>query len=134
MAIFSARTLDSRRQNAPDLTQTTVLTPRRSAKLRPSPVPLPGPNSIQFTDEWLVPTIEPLLPDQAIAALRQEQAPAPVSLWETVVQRRMTNDEQILAAIATRFRFPVAWSANRLEADAVEELPKETQLASGPPR
>ena len=63
---------------------------------------------MQFTDEWLVPTIEPLLPDQAIAALRQEQAPAPVSLWETVVHRRMTGDEQILAAIATRFRFPVA--------------------------
>ncbi|HUF36445.1 MAG TPA: type II/IV secretion system protein [Gemmatimonadales bacterium] len=63
---------------------------------------------MQFTDEWLVPTLEPLLPDQAIAALRQEPAPAPVSLWETVVQRRMTGDEQILAAIATRFRFPVA--------------------------
>ena len=79
---------------------------------------------MQFTDEWLVPTLEPLLPDQAIAALRQEQAPAPVSLWETVVQRRMTGDEQILAAIATRFRFPVADMA-RVDPRVSQSVPEQ---------
>ncbi|HEX6105294.1 MAG TPA: type II/IV secretion system protein [Gemmatimonadales bacterium] len=79
---------------------------------------------MQFTDEWLVPTIEPLLPDQTIAALRQEQAPAPVSLWETVVQRRMTGDEQILAAIATRFRFPVA-DMSRVDPGVAQAVPEQ---------
>jgi type II secretory ATPase GspE/PulE/Tfp pilus assembly ATPase PilB-like protein/CheY-like chemotaxis protein len=79
---------------------------------------------MQFTDEWLVPTLEPLLPDQAVAALRQEQAPAPVSLWETVVQRRMTGDEQILAAIATRFRFPVADMA-RVDPRVSQAVPEQ---------
>jgi type II secretory ATPase GspE/PulE/Tfp pilus assembly ATPase PilB-like protein/CheY-like chemotaxis protein len=79
---------------------------------------------MQFTDEWLVPTIEPLLPDQAVAALRQEQAPAPVSVWETVVHRRMTGDEQILAAIATRFRFPVADMA-RVDPRVSQAVPEQ---------
>ncbi len=79
---------------------------------------------MQFTDEWLVPTIEPLLPDQSIAALRQEQAAMPVSLWEVVVQRRMTGDEQILAAIATRFRFPVADMA-RVDPGVAQAVPEQ---------
>ena len=63
---------------------------------------------MQFLDEWLVPTVEPLLPADALAALRQEVSPAPVSLWETAVQRRMVSDDQVLGAIATRFRLPIA--------------------------
>jgi type II secretory ATPase GspE/PulE/Tfp pilus assembly ATPase PilB-like protein/CheY-like chemotaxis protein len=79
---------------------------------------------MQFTDEWLVPTLEPLLPDQAIAALRQEQAPAPASLWETVVQRRIVGDEQVLAAVATRFRFPVADMA-RIDPRVAQSIPEQ---------
>ena len=63
---------------------------------------------MQFLDEWLVPTVEPLLPADVLAALRQEVAPAPVSLWEIAVQRRMVTDDQVLSAIASRFRLPVA--------------------------
>ena len=63
---------------------------------------------MQFLDEWLVPTVEPLLPADALAALRQEVAPAPVSMWEIAVQRRMVTDDQVLRAIASRFRLPVA--------------------------
>ena len=38
---------------------------------------------MQFTDEWLVHTIEPLLPDGTVAAIRAGAvAPRPVSLWE----------------------------------------------------
>ena len=62
---------------------------------------------MQFTDEWLVPSIETLLSAEAVQALRDEQGPD-ASLWETLVQRKQASDEQILGAIATRFRFQVA--------------------------
>jgi type II secretory ATPase GspE/PulE/Tfp pilus assembly ATPase PilB-like protein/CheY-like chemotaxis protein len=62
---------------------------------------------MQFTDEWLVPSIETLLSDEAVKALREEAAPA-ASLWETLVQRQLASDEQILGAIAARFRFQIA--------------------------
>jgi type II secretory ATPase GspE/PulE/Tfp pilus assembly ATPase PilB-like protein/CheY-like chemotaxis protein len=62
---------------------------------------------MQFTDEWLVPSLESLLSPDAVATLRQEAGPE-VSLWEMLVQRRLASDEQILGAIATRFRFTVA--------------------------
>ncbi|MGH7526911.1 MAG: ATPase, T2SS/T4P/T4SS family [Gemmatimonadales bacterium] len=79
---------------------------------------------MQFTDEWLVPTIEPLLPDQAIAGLRQEQASAAASVWEISVQRKLTTDEKILAAIATRFRFPVANLA-QLDPKVAQAVPEQ---------
>jgi type II secretory ATPase GspE/PulE/Tfp pilus assembly ATPase PilB-like protein/CheY-like chemotaxis protein len=62
---------------------------------------------MQFTDEWLVPSIETLLPDEALKGLREEEGPA-ASMWELLVKRRLASDEQILGAIAARFRFPVA--------------------------
>jgi type II secretory ATPase GspE/PulE/Tfp pilus assembly ATPase PilB-like protein/CheY-like chemotaxis protein len=62
---------------------------------------------MQFTDEWLVPSIENLLAPEAMTALRQESGPA-VSLWEVLVQRKVASDQQILDAIAARFRFPIA--------------------------
>jgi len=63
---------------------------------------------MKFSDEWLVNTLEPLLPDQTIAALRQEASPATGSLWETLVKRKLLSDEQILGSLASRFRIPVA--------------------------
>jgi type II secretory ATPase GspE/PulE/Tfp pilus assembly ATPase PilB-like protein/CheY-like chemotaxis protein len=62
---------------------------------------------MQFTDEWLVPSIETLLSDEAVKALREEEGPA-VSLWEMLVERKLASDDQILGAIASRFRFQVA--------------------------
>jgi type II secretory ATPase GspE/PulE/Tfp pilus assembly ATPase PilB-like protein len=62
---------------------------------------------MQFTDEWLVPSIESLLPSESLAVIRQESGPA-TSLWELLVQRKVASDQQILDAIATRFRFPIA--------------------------
>ncbi len=79
---------------------------------------------MQFLDEWLVPTVEPLLPDDAIAALRQEAAPGPVSLWEILVQRKLIRDEQILAPVATRFRIPVA-DTSRIDARVIEAVPEQ---------
>jgi type II secretory ATPase GspE/PulE/Tfp pilus assembly ATPase PilB-like protein len=62
---------------------------------------------MQFTDEWLVPSIETLLSAAAVQDLRQEAGPD-VSLWEMLVQRKQASDQDILGAIASRFRFPVA--------------------------
>ncbi|HEU5051022.1 MAG TPA: type II/IV secretion system protein [Gemmatimonadales bacterium] len=62
---------------------------------------------MQFTDEWLVPTIEPLLPEGTLAAVRAEAANRPTSLWDAVVQRKLLADDQVLSALAGRFRFPV---------------------------
>jgi len=79
---------------------------------------------MQFLDEWLVPTVEPLLPDDAVAALRQEIAPGPVSLWDILVQRKLLGDEQILAAVATRFRIPVA-DTSRIDSQVIEAVPEQ---------
>ena len=79
---------------------------------------------MQFLDEWLVPTVEPLLPGDAIPALRQEFAAAPASLWETAVQRKLVSDDQVLGALATRFRLPVA-DLSRLDAGVTHAIPEQ---------
>ena len=60
-----------------------------------------------FTDEWLVATVQVLLPEGSVESLRAETGTGLASLWEQLVQRRLTTDEQILEAIAKRFRLPV---------------------------
>ncbi len=79
---------------------------------------------MQFTDEWLVHTIEPLLPDGTVAAIRQEQASAPASLWEILVHRKLIDDDQILKAIAARFRFPIA-DLSRLDGKLQQTVPEQ---------
>ena len=63
---------------------------------------------MQFTDEWLAPTIEKLLNPEVLIQLRGEVAKEPQSLWATVVQRKLVSDDEILRAAAARFRLPVA--------------------------
>jgi len=79
---------------------------------------------MQFTDEWLVHTIEPLLPDGAVASIRQEPASAPASLWEILVHRKLIADEQILNAIAARFRFPIA-DLSRVDGKLQQTVPEQ---------
>jgi type IV pilus assembly protein PilB len=79
---------------------------------------------MQFTDEWLVPTLEPMLPPDGFASIRQEVTPAPGSLWETAVQRKLISDDQVLSAIAARFRFPVA-NMSRIDPRAVQTVPEQ---------
>jgi type II secretory ATPase GspE/PulE/Tfp pilus assembly ATPase PilB-like protein/CheY-like chemotaxis protein len=79
---------------------------------------------MQFTDEWLVPSIETLLSVEAVKALRNEVGPS-APLWEILVQRKLASDEQILGAIAARFRFPIAdlsKSDSRLSTTVPEQL------------
>jgi type II secretory ATPase GspE/PulE/Tfp pilus assembly ATPase PilB-like protein/CheY-like chemotaxis protein len=79
---------------------------------------------MQFTDEWLVPTVEQLLPGETLKRLREAESPQPVSLWATLVQRKLASDRQILDAIAARFRLPVA-DVNSLQPVVKEAVPEQ---------
>ncbi len=63
---------------------------------------------MRFTDEWLIPTIEPMLPPGTVAALQKDGGDKPGSAWEALVDRKLLNDTQILEAIAARFRLKIA--------------------------
>src|SRR5687767_12869506 len=78
---------------------------------------------MQFTDEWLVPTVETLVAGEAIAAIRATEGP-PSSLWETLVQRKLATDAQILAAVSARFRFGVAELA-RVDPAVKDSVPEQ---------
>ncbi|MDF3052282.1 MAG: type secretion system protein [Geminicoccaceae bacterium] len=78
---------------------------------------------MQFTDEWLVPSIETLLSAAAVTELRQEAGPD-VSLWETLVQRKQASDRDILGAIAARFRFSVA-DLTKLDVKLISAVPEQ---------
>ena len=78
---------------------------------------------MQFTDEWLVPTLETLVPEDALKALRGTEG-APASVWEAVVQRKLATDAQILGAIASRFRLPVA-DFSGLDPRVKDEIPEQ---------
>ncbi len=78
---------------------------------------------MQLTDEWLVPTVETLVAGEALAALRATDGP-PASLWETLVQRKLATDTQILAAVSARFRFGVAELA-RVDPAVKDSVPEQ---------
>jgi type II secretory ATPase GspE/PulE/Tfp pilus assembly ATPase PilB-like protein/CheY-like chemotaxis protein len=78
---------------------------------------------MQFTDEWLIPTMEKVLTPDELEALRQEPSREPQSLWLTVVARRLASDEDILRAAAARFRLPVA-DLNQLDRAVRDAVPE----------
>ena len=76
-----------------------------------------------FTDEWLLATLEPLLPAETMAGLQKEAESGRVSLWEAVVQRRALTDKAILEAVGARFRLPLA-DLQASEPDARATVPE----------
>ena len=56
-------------------------------------------------DEWLLPTLEGLLPPDAVEQLK---AATQESYWEAAVRRSLISDDEILTALATRFRMKIA--------------------------
>jgi len=56
-------------------------------------------------DEWLLPTLEGLLPPDQFAQLKASRED---SYWEAAVRRNAVKDEDILAALAKRFRMKIA--------------------------
>ena len=63
---------------------------------------------MHFKDEWLVPTLSALVPEAEVEAIRTEAGTTPGSLWESLVAKRRLTDAEILAAISSRFRLPLA--------------------------
>lgn len=55
-------------------------------------------------DEWLLPTLEPLVDEAGLAELRDSTE----WLWEGAVRRGLTTDAHILSALSTRFRMTIA--------------------------
>src|SRR6185436_9694165 len=78
---------------------------------------------MQFADEWLVPTVEPLVKEADIASLRDLKVDEPLSLWETLVQRKVLTDEQILSAVARRFHLAIA-DLSQLNTAIREDVPE----------
>ncbi len=79
---------------------------------------------MQFIDEWLVPTVEVLVPEEAMLELREADADAPVSLWETLVLKKLVTDDQVMTAIATRFRLPLA-EMHKIDPMVREAVPEQ---------
>ncbi|MGH7644746.1 MAG: ATPase, T2SS/T4P/T4SS family [Gemmatimonadales bacterium] len=75
-----------------------------------------------FPDEWLVASLDGIVPAGAWAEIRAAAGPAG-TLWEAVVTRRLATDEQILAALSSRCRLPVAAVA-RVEPAVVAHVPE----------
>jgi type II secretory ATPase GspE/PulE/Tfp pilus assembly ATPase PilB-like protein/CheY-like chemotaxis protein len=76
-----------------------------------------------FTDEWLVPTVSLLVKEQQLALLRRDAGNAG-SLWEALVERRILTDDQILEAVAARFRMQIADLA-MLDHHVLEAVPEQ---------
>ncbi|HEX9582154.1 MAG TPA: type II/IV secretion system protein [Gemmatimonadales bacterium] len=60
-----------------------------------------------FHDEWLSATVEELIGAEQLEAIRGGENPGE-SLWAAAVQAKKATDEQILGALATRFRLKLA--------------------------
>lgn len=75
-----------------------------------------------FTDEWLTPAVEPLLDADLLAGL-WEESDKEVSLWDTLIRRRLLTDKQVLEAAAARTRLPIA-DLSHLEHRVRESVPE----------
>jgi type IV pilus assembly protein PilB len=62
---------------------------------------------IRFQDEWLSATLEELLGAEQVEAIRGGENPGE-TLWAAVVSQGKATDEQIVSALATRFRLKLA--------------------------
>ena len=77
----------------------------------------------EFRDEWLSPTLEELLGAEKLAELREVEN-ARDSLWETAVAEEVAADEELLSALARRFRLKLA-DVTYCERAALDAVPQE---------
>jgi type II secretory ATPase GspE/PulE/Tfp pilus assembly ATPase PilB-like protein len=75
----------------------------------------------QIRDEWLLPTLEAILSPAEMATLREEVGE---SYWESAVRRGMISDEELVEALAQRFRMRAANVMNVSQA-ARELVPEQ---------
>jgi len=76
-----------------------------------------------FADEWLVHSLEGLLTPQRLAELRA-QVGVSGTLWEALVKEKVATNEQILAALAARFRIKIA-DAEQVDLAVAQKVPEQ---------
>jgi type II secretory ATPase GspE/PulE/Tfp pilus assembly ATPase PilB-like protein/ActR/RegA family two-component response regulator len=77
----------------------------------------------QFRDEWLGGTVAQLVGEDKLEELREAEDPKP-TLWETVVSQQAATDEQLLGALASRFRVKIA-DLSQLDESCRDLVPEE---------
>ena len=81
------------------------------------------PDEIKFPDEWLATSLEGTLPPNALAELRAKAEPGR-TLWESVVAAKIATDQQILTALAARFRIKLA-DISQVDAHVKDSVPEQ---------
>jgi type II secretory ATPase GspE/PulE/Tfp pilus assembly ATPase PilB-like protein/CheY-like chemotaxis protein len=76
-----------------------------------------------FPDEWLTHSLEGVVTPQLVVELRAKAQPGQ-TLWETLVAQKITTDEQILAALGSRFRLKLA-DVQGLELTVRDKVPEQ---------
>ena len=76
-----------------------------------------------FSDEWLVPTLSTVVTEVQLAKVRSE-AREGASVWEALVDRRYSTDDQIVRAVAARFHLPIA-DLSQQDPDIQNALPEQ---------
>jgi type II secretory ATPase GspE/PulE/Tfp pilus assembly ATPase PilB-like protein len=80
-----------------------------------------GTSARSARDEWLLPTLEGLISPEQLAQLKTVRAE---SYWETAVRQGFLTDDDILAALAKRFRMKVA-NVSQVSQQARELVPEQ---------
>ncbi len=75
-----------------------------------------------FPDEWLAHSLEGVVTPELLAELREKAVPQ-ATLWETLVAQKVASDEQILTALAARFRLKFA-DLHQMDPAAKERVPE----------
>ncbi len=78
----------------------------------------------QFADEWLVPALGALLPEATVAELRRQASGPSASLWQAILDRRLIPEDDLLQAVASRFRMPVA-DLNQMDRRVADQVPEQ---------
>src|SRR5881398_431727 len=76
-----------------------------------------------FPDEWLAHSLEGVLTPELLVELRTKAQPGQ-TLWETLVAQKVVSDEQILTALATRFRLKLA-DVKEVDLTIKEKVPEQ---------
>src|SRR2546425_10816379 len=76
-----------------------------------------------FPDEWLLHSLEGVITAERVAELRAKGAPSR-TLWEALVAEKIASNEQILAALSTRFRLKIA-DVHQLKPDVKLKVPEQ---------
>ena len=81
------------------------------------------PDEVKFPDEWLASSLEDKLTAEGLTELRAKAEPGR-TLWETVVAAKIATDEEVLKALAARFRIKLA-DLTHVDAQVKDAVPEQ---------